>query len=125
MRKGLRLYIISRVLCLLLTPYGFYYACRKAIKEKGWKEGCKVIGEKLEKMAVGRDIYGGVVCAEWFNDELITPEAPLKFGDQWITISEVIGVNQRHRELRLKGKRLKNLLSVIEPGHTRKAAADN
>lgn len=106
-------------------PVGFVYACVLAVKHYGFWQGLKAIDRKFLKMAVGVDIYGGVVCSEWFNRALIRQDAPLKFGARWITISEVLGVNARHRKLSMTGRRLKNLLGVFEPGHTRKAAADN
>jgi hypothetical protein len=122
---GLILYILSLIVTLLFAPIGFVYSCVLSFKHLGFKEGLKAIDRKLLKMAVGVDIMGGVVCAEWFNRALIRQDAPLKFGQKWITISEILGVNQRTRNLTLTGKRLKNLLGVIEPGHTRKAAKDN
>lgn len=121
---GLILYLLSVIITLFFAPVGFVYACVLAIKHNGWK-GFRVIDQKFLKMAVGRDIMGGVVCAEWFNRALIKGDAPLKFGEKWLTISEILGVNQRSRKLTMTGRRLKNLLGVIEPGHTRKAAADN
>lgn len=121
---GLLLYIVSVLISLVVMPVGFVYACVLAIKHHGLK-GLKVIDDKLLKLAIGRDILGGVVCAEWFNRALIKQDAPLKFGARWITISEVLGVNARHRKLSMTGRRLKNLLGVIEPGHIRKAAAND
>jgi hypothetical protein len=121
---GLVLYLLSLVVYALLAPIGFVYGCVLAFKHHGLK-GLKVIDDKLLKLAIGRDIMGGVVCAEWFNRALIKQDAPLKFADRWITISEVLGVNARHRKLTMTGRRLKNLLGVFEPGHIRKASADN
>jgi hypothetical protein len=121
---GLLLYLLSRLLYALFAPVGFGYACAAAFRRHGWK-GLKALDDKLLRLAIGRDILGGVACAEWFNRALLRPDAPLKFGARWITISEVLGVNQRYRALSLTGRRLKNLLGVFEPGHTRKAAADN
>jgi hypothetical protein len=122
---GLLLYILSLIVTLLFAPIGFVYACVLSFKHLGFKEGLKAIDRKLLKMAVGVDIMGGVVCSEWFNRALIRQDAPLKFGQKWITISEVLGVAARTKDLTMTGKRLKNLLGVIEPGHIRKAAKDN
>lgn len=119
--KGLILYLLSLLGCLIFGTFGFVWACVAAFRAHGWG-GFKVIDKKLLKMAIGRDIYGGVVCAEWFNKALIEPDAPVKFGSRWITISEVLGLNQLDRKLTMTGRRVKNFLGVFEPGHTRKAA---
>ena len=117
---NLALYIVSfGLLTLLWTVCGSYGIVRSFVGPKP-RLGVKGISEKQLKIATLIDMLGNVLCAELFNDILITAGATYFFGRLGETISEVLGYNMNSGTLTNLGFGLVMVLDFFDPGHCQK-----
>lgn len=115
--KGFRLFIVSIIAALLLFPIGFAWGFVKCFWKRQFKQGLKNLDSKFMILAKSNDKYGAVICAEWFNDVLITKESTHKFGNIEETASMVLGYNQQEKTLSDTGEDLVKALDKIEKDH--------
>jgi hypothetical protein len=71
-------------------------------------------------MAKSIDQLGNVVCEHLFNVTLIKKNG-YKFGNEDVTISHVLGINEQRDTLSNAGKMLALLLNTIDKDHNQKA----
>ena len=110
--RGFILLIIALLLSVVLLPIGFTFQVIATL--------FRSIDTYLFQIAKSIDQHGNLVCAELFNLTLIKRKG-YKFGDMDKTISFVLGVNAETKTLTYLGKKVCNLLNVIEKDHVRKA----
>jgi hypothetical protein len=110
--KGFILLIAALVLSVVLLPIGFTFQIIVTL--------FRSIDLYLFHIAKSIDQHGNLVCAELFNLTLIKRKG-YKFGDMDKTISFVLGVNAETKTLTYLGKKVCNLLNVIEKDHVKKA----
>jgi hypothetical protein len=119
---NLGLFILSQVLGIIMIPLGLIWGVIKAFWKRRWKTGIKVLGDKFITLAGAFDIYGGIVCAEFLNDTMITKDSPHKFGDKDnFTISKDYGLNDKIGKLTKFGKFWVKVLNKLDKDHTKKA----
>jgi hypothetical protein len=110
--RGFILLIIALLLSVVLLPIGFTFQVIATL--------FRSIDTYLFHIAKSIDQHGNLVCAELFNLTLIKRKG-YKFGDMDKTISFVLGVNAETKTLTYLGKKVCNLLNVIEKDHVKKA----
>jgi hypothetical protein len=110
--RGFILLIIALLLSVVLLPIGFAFQVIVTL--------FRSIDTYLFQIAKSIDQHGNLVCAELFNLTLIKKKG-YKFGDMDKTISFVLGVNAETKTLTYLGKKVCNLLNVIEKDHVKKA----
>jgi hypothetical protein len=110
--RGFILLIIALLLSVVLLPIGFTFQVIATL--------FRSIDTYLFQIAKSIDQHGNLVCAELFNLTLIKRKG-YKFGDMDKTISFVLGVNAETKTLTYLGKKVCNLLNVIEKDHVKKA----
>jgi hypothetical protein len=110
--RGFILLIIALILSVVLLPIGFIFQIIVTL--------FRSIDTYLFQIAKSIDQHGNLVCAELFNLTLIKRKG-YKFGDMDKTISFVLGVNAETKTLTYLGKKVCNLLNVIEKDHVKKA----
>jgi hypothetical protein len=110
--RGFILLIIALLLSVVLLPIGFIFQIIVTL--------FRSIDTYLFQIAKSIDQHGNLVCAELFNLTLIKRKG-YKFGDMDKTISFVLGVNAEKKTLTYLGKKVCNLLNVIEKDHVKKA----
>jgi hypothetical protein len=110
--RGFILLIIALLLSVVLLPIGFTFQVIATL--------FRSIDSYLFQIAKSIDQHGNLVCAELFNLTLIKRKG-YKFGDMDKTISFVLGVNAETKTLTYLGKKVCNLLNVIEKDHVKKA----
>ncbi len=72
---------------------------------------------RLWKSALVIDVLGAVLFAPVWNAILITRNAVRRFGELWLSISEVLGYAQQERTLTALGRFLVYLLHRLDPYH--------
>jgi hypothetical protein len=110
--RGFILLIIALLVSVVLLPVGFTFQVIATL--------FRSIDSYLFQIAKSIDQHGNLVCAELFNLTLIKRKG-YKFGDMDKTISFVLGVNAETKTLTYLGKKVCNLLNVIEKDHVKKA----
>jgi hypothetical protein len=110
--RGFVLLIIALLLSVVLLPIGFTFQVITTL--------FRSIDTYLFQIAKSIDQHGNLVCAELFNLTLIKKKG-YKFGDMDKTISYALGRNAETKTLTYLGKKVCNLLNVIEKDHVKKA----
>jgi len=110
--RGFILLIIALGLSIILLPVGFAFQIITAI--------FKGIDKYLFRIAKSIDQLGNVVCEHLFNVTLIKKNG-YKFGNEDVTISHVLGMNEKTNTLSFAGKGLAWLLNTIDKDHNQKA----
>lgn len=110
--RGFILLIIALCLSVVLLPIGFAFQIITAV--------FKGIDKYLFRMAKSIDQLGNVVCEHLFNVTLIKKNG-YKFGNEDVTISHVLGMNEKTDSLSFAGKMLAWLLNTIDKDHNQKA----
>jgi hypothetical protein len=110
--RGFVLLIIALLLSVVLLPIGFTFQVIATL--------FRSIDTYLFQIAKSIDQHGNLVCAELFNLTLIKRKG-YKFGDMDKTISYALGRNAETKTLTYLGKKVCNLLNVIEKDHVKKA----
>jgi hypothetical protein len=110
--RGFILLIVALLISVVLLPIGFTFQVIATL--------FRSIDSYLFQIAKSIDQHGNLVCAELFNLTLIKRKG-YKFGDMDKTISFVLGVNAETKTLTYLGKKVCNLLNVIEKDHVKKA----
>lgn len=113
---GLVLFLVSYILGFFLIPAGLVFGFFKQVRKNTFRKALKDIDNKFKAMAISRDKYGNVVCAELFNATLIR-KSKLLFGSHRQTISHVIGLNLRTGNLTGTGKAVNRLLDKLDKDH--------
>jgi hypothetical protein len=110
--RGFILLIIALLLSVVLLPIGFTFQVIATL--------FRSIDTYLFQIAKSIDQHGNLVCSELFNLTLIKRKG-YKFGDMDKTISYALGRNAETKTLTYLGKKVCNLLNVIEKDHVIKA----
>ena len=110
--RGFILLIIALCLSVVLLPIGFAFQIITAI--------FKGIDRYLFRIAKSIDQLGNVVCEHLFNVTLIKKNG-YKFGNEDVTISHVLGMNEKTNTLSFAGKLLAWLLNTIDKDHNQKS----
>jgi hypothetical protein len=110
--RGFILLIIALLLSVVLLPIGFTFQVIATL--------FRSIDSYLFQIAKSIDQHGNLVCAELFNLTLIKKKG-YRFGDMDKTISYALGRNAETKTLTYLGKKVCNLLNVIEKDHVKKA----
>jgi len=110
--KGLILLITAIAISVIIIPIGFSYQIISFL--------LRAINEYLFKVAKSIDQLGNVVCRDLFNDTLIK-KGGYKVGNEDVTISHVLGMNEKTKTLSILGKGLSWILNTIDKDHNRKA----
>lgn len=105
---GIILFPVAVILAAILFPISFVAG---------------IILEKANKylflVAYGIDLLGNAVCGPLFNHLLIKQgKNKYSFGNPIETISYVIAVNKKAKNLTRLGKFVDWILNIIDPGHT-------
>lgn len=110
--RGFVLLIVAIVLAIIILPIGFGYQIISSL--------FRAVNEYLFKVAKSIDQLGNVVCMDLFNDTLIK-KGGYRFGNEDVTISHVLGMNEKKNKLSTLGKVLAWILNTIDKDHNRKA----
>ncbi len=111
---GVILFIIAFILGVILYPIGFIYSIIKILYI--------YISTLGKTFAVGIDLYGNVICADLFNDILITKSSTYKFGNPNETVSRVLGMNKKSNNLTKLGIQVARFLNWLDPNHVENAS---
>jgi 8-oxo-dGTP diphosphatase len=110
--RGFILLIIALFLSVVVLPVAFAFQIVTAL--------FKSVDKYLFKIAKSIDQLGNVVCEHLFNVTLIKKNG-YKFGNEDVTISHVLGMNEKTNTLSFAGKGLAWLLNTIDKDHNQKA----
>lgn len=110
--RGFILLIIALILSVVLLPVGFAFQVITAL--------FKAIDKYLFRIAKSIDQLGNVVCEHLLNVTMIKKNG-YKFGNEDVTISHVLGMNEKTNTLSGAGKVLAWLLNTIDKDHNQKA----
>ena len=110
--RGFILLIIALCLSVVLLPIGFAFQIITAL--------FKAIDKYLFRIAKSIDQLGNVVCEHLLNVTMIKKNG-YKFGFEDVTISHVLGMNEKTNTLSGAGKLLAWLLNTIDKDHNQKA----
>ena len=110
--RGFILLIIALCLSVVLLPIGFAFQIVTAL--------FKAIDKYLFRIAKSIDQLGNVVCEHLLNVTMIKKNG-YKFGFEDVTISHVLGMNEKTNTLSGAGKILAWLLNTIDKDHNQKA----
>ena len=110
--RGFVLLIIALCLSVVLLPIGFAFQIVTAL--------FKAIDKYLFRIAKSIDQLGNVVCEHLLNVTMIKKNG-YKFGNEDVTISHVLGMNEKTNTLSGAGKLLAWLLNTIDKDHNQKA----
>ncbi len=110
---GVLLFLISVVLLVLTTPFGFLYGLFHGLFTK-WFRG---MAEYLLKVAISIDQLGNVMMQDLLN-QLWVQEGGYKFGNRDETISSALGRNRKLGTLTALGRGIDKFLDTIDPDHS-------
>ena len=110
--RGFILLIIALCLSVVLLPLGFAFQIVTAL--------FKAVDKYLFRIAKSIDQLGNVVCEHLLNVTMIKKNG-YKFGNEDVTISHVLGMNEKTNTLSGAGKLLAWLLNTIDKDHNQKA----
>lgn len=110
--RGFILLIIALGLSIILLPVGFAFQIITSI--------FRAVDRYMFTIAKSIDQLGNVVCEHLFNVTLIKKNG-YKFGNEDVTISHVLGMNEKADTLSFAGKMLAWLLNTIDKDHNQKA----
>lgn len=110
--RGLILVILAICLSVVILPIGFAFQVITSL--------FKAVDRYLFQIAKSIDQLGNVVCEHLFNVTLIKKNG-YKFGNEDVTISHVLGMNEKTDSLSFAGKMLAWLLNTIDKDHNQKA----
>jgi len=110
--RGFILLIIALCLSVVLLPIGFAFQIVTAL--------FKAVDKYLFRIAKSIDQLGNVVCEHLLNVTMIKKNG-YKFGFEDVTISHVLGMNEKTNTLSGAGKLLAWLLNTIDKDHNQKA----
>lgn len=120
---GVLLFLVSYVLGFILIPVGLVFGFFKQVRKNTFRKAWRDIDNKFMSMAISRDKYGNVVCAELFNATLIKKSDRL-FGSHRQTISHVIGLNLQTANLTRTGRVVNYILNKLHRDHAVKSIRD-
>ncbi len=109
---GLFLFLVSVILWILTTPFGFLYGIFHALFTKGLRG----LGNYFLEIAVSLDQLGNVTMQHLLND-IWAKKGGYKFGNRDETISSALGRNHQLRRLTVLGKVTERSLHYIDPEH--------
>lgn len=107
---NLGLFIVSLLLFFLFASIGLVTASYQILFN-----GAST--EYFRDNALSVDMWGNVYCQHLFNWLLITRDSKYKFGQVGVTISAVLGLNQREGTLSNVGVFVANTLDKIDKDH--------
>ena len=110
--RGFILLIIALCLSVVLLPIGFAFQIVTAL--------FKAVDKYLFRIAKSIDQLGNVVCEHLLNVTMIKKNG-YKYGFEDVTISHVLGMNEKTNTLSGAGKLLAWLLNTIDKDHNQKA----
>ena len=110
--RGFVLLLIAIIISVVILPIGFTFQIITTL--------FRGIDRYLFRMAKSIDQLGNVVCEHFFNVTLIKKNG-YKFGNEDVTISHVLGMNEKADTLSFAGKMLAWLLNTIDKDHNQKA----
>jgi hypothetical protein len=110
--RGFILLLIALILSVILIPVGFAFQLIVT--------SSRSLNSYLFTIAKSIDQLGNVVCEHLFNVTLIKKNG-YKFGNEDVTISHVLGMNEKTNTLSFAGKLLAWLLNTIDKDHNQKA----
>ena len=110
--RGFILLIIALCLSVVILPIGFAFQAIASV--------FRTVDKYLFTIAKSIDQLGNVVCEHLFNVTLIKKNG-YKFGNEDVTISHVLGMNEKTNSLSFAGKMLAWLLNTIDKDHNQKA----
>lgn len=111
------LLIIAIILFAILAPFGLLFALVNSIIK--FRSPIKYILSLFERIAVGIDQLGNVMCGDLFNIILVK-KVSYPFGDEDDTVSKCLYFNRKH--LSPLGKGIYNLLELLDKNHCKKAS---
>lgn len=117
---GVFWFIISLLISPVVIPVGLVFGLFKQTYRNGLKKALSDIDNKCMSMSISIDKFGNVACAELFNSILIRKSKNL-FGNHRQTISHVLGVNARSKNLTSTGEWLVDVLDKIDNNHSVKS----
>lgn len=110
--RGFILLIIALCISVVLLPVGFAFQIVTVL--------FKSIDKYLFRIAKSIDQLGNVVCEHLLNVTMIKKNG-YKFGFEDVTISHVLGMNEKTNTLSGAGKLLAWLLNTIDKDHNQKS----
>jgi hypothetical protein len=110
---GYILFIIGLIVSIPIYTLGLLYGVGKLVY--------LYTNEIFKTLAIGLSQFGNVVCADLFNDTLITKDG-IKFGATGNTTSKFLGINKKNGTLTWLGKKIAQFLNWIDKDHVEKAA---
>jgi hypothetical protein len=114
---SLCVFILSKILKLLFSPFLFGYGCFKCIR-KG-----RGLSEYFMDLGIIEDVYGNVLGREFWNDTLKASNG-YKFGSRKDTISYAMAINKRLKTLTARGLALEKILNFFDKDHLEKTIAN-
>lgn len=112
--KNLLLFFVALVLLCIFFGVGIITSVIRIIFYKASTNYFK-------DCAIEIDIFGNVLCQHLFNTVLINKDSKFLFGKLGVTISKVLGLNEREKTLSKTGVLLVSLLDFIDKDHCKKA----
>ena len=106
------LLFLSLFLIVCTAPIGIMYGFIRQIRYKLFKG----IGIYCLQLAITLDVFGNIAMQHLFNKFLIKHDG-YKFGNNFETVSSVLGKNQLRNSLKPAGKTLIKILEHIESEH--------
>ncbi len=109
---GLLLFVISIILLIITTPFGFIYGLVHSL----FKNLFKGLGGFLLEIAISIDQLGNVIMQHLLNVLWLKKDG-YKFGNRDETISSVLGKNKVRNTLSGFGKSIVYVLNKIDKNH--------
>jgi 8-oxo-dGTP diphosphatase len=115
--RGLALFPISVILLLTTVWLGIAYAAITLPFKLSFRTLIQRWNQYFFVLAVSLDQFGNVAMQDLFNDWLLRPNAPHRFGNEDETISSVLGKNKTTHSLSKTGTLLADFLDWLDPNH--------
>ena len=107
---NLTLFFIAIILVILFSGIGLFVSVYNIIFKKSSTE-------YFRDCALELDIFGNVICKDFFNILLIKKNSVHLFGIVGMTVSENLGRNLRDNSLSKTGRFVANFLDFLDPNH--------
>lgn len=119
---GLLLIVLAFVLVLILTPFAFLWKLWASFTKEDRKGREIASGTVIYFIAIASSVdkFGNCAFAGFLNATLLR-KGHYKFGNNYETISEVLGWAERYNDLTRTGEALVSVLDWIDPDHARKS----